>query len=193
MELGIGYFVGWLKAAVERRELLHCVVSQVDFPFKVEDVELVGGSPDVTLLVPVCLEDSIELADHHIMANVKLPLLVEKRTVDVELNYKGFLRSVLVLALTLHDGVKFIWLVDDSDSVASICEFSWLHNPYIPHWSSHRHPIFPFLFLLADDGLAFLVIANEAFILRISSALFDVEGQGNDLEEISSYQLVVFF
>ena len=163
----------------------------MDFPFEVEDVELVGGSSDVAFLVPVGLEDSVELADHHIVADVELPLLEEEGPVDVELDDKGLLCAVLVLSLTLHDGVQLVGLVDDGDSVASIGQLSWLDDPNIPHRPSNGQPVLLVLFLLADDGLPFLVVADEALVLRILGALLDVEGQGNDLEEVSPDQLVV--
>lgn len=172
---------------------MYSIIGEMNFPLEVEHVELVGSSSDVAFFVPVSLEDSVELADHHIVADIELPLFVEKGSVNVELDDEGLFCTVLMLSLTLHDGVEFIRLIDDGDSIASIRQFSWLHDPNIPHWSSNSHAIFLILFLFADDGLTFLVVTNEALILGILCALLDVEGQGNNLEEISSNQLVVFF
>lgn len=172
---------------------MYSVIGKMDFPLEVEDIELVRSCSDIAFLIPVSLEDSVELADHHIVADVKFPLFVKERSVDVELDDEGLFCTVLMLSLALHDGIKFIRLINDCDSVASIGQFSWLYYPNIPHWSSNSHAIFLILFLFADDGLTFLVVTNKALILGILCTLFDVEGQGNNLEEISTDQFVVFF
>lgn len=193
MELCVGNLIGWLETTVKWCVFLDSVVGEMDFSLEVENIELIGSSSDVAFLVPVSFEDSVELADHHIVANIELSLLVKERSVDVELDNEGLFCTVLMLSLTFHDGIEFIRLIDDCDSIASISQFSWFHDPNIPHWSSNSHAIFLILFLFADDGLTFLVISNESFILWILCALLDVEGQRNDLEEISTDQLVVFF
>jgi hypothetical protein len=86
LELGIGEFIGGLMAAVERSKFLNCVVGEVYLPVEVEDVELVGSSADVSLLVPVGLEDPIQLADHHVVPDVEFALAVQERPIDVQLH-----------------------------------------------------------------------------------------------------------
>lgn len=79
--------------------LLDGVVGQVYFSLEVVDAELVGGCAYVALFEPVGLEDPIELADHHVVSDVKFSLLVEERAVDVELHDEGLLAAVVMCFL----------------------------------------------------------------------------------------------
>lgn len=59
LELGVGNLIPCLITSVIGQVLLNCVVGQVDLSVQVKNVELVGGSPDVPLLVPVTFEHPI--------------------------------------------------------------------------------------------------------------------------------------
>lgn len=165
----------------------------MNFPFEIEDIELIWGSADVSFFVPVSLEDSIDLTYHHIVSDIEFALTVQERTVDVELHNESFISSIVMLPFTLHYWVQLIDLVNYSDAIASVGEFSWLYDPNIPHWSANWNAILFVLFLLVDDGLSLLVVDCESLILWITIAFLDMEGQGNNFEEISSCQLVVLF
>lgn len=59
LELGVGNLIPCLITPVIGQVLLNCIVGQVDLSVQVKNVELVGGSPDVPLLVPVTFEHPI--------------------------------------------------------------------------------------------------------------------------------------
>lgn len=99
LELSIRYLVSRLKSAVIWRIFLHCVIGQVYFPFKVLNIKLISAGSNVTLLKPVAFHDPIYVSDQHVMPDVKLSLLVEQRTIDVQLDDEGFLTTVAVSAL----------------------------------------------------------------------------------------------
>lgn len=44
-----------------------------------------------------------------------------------------------------------------------------------------------------DDRLSLLVIHRKSFILRITGSFLDVEGEGDNFEEIARCELVVLF
>ena len=191
LKLRIAYLIGRLVSAVKRRVFLYCVIGKVDFPFEVKDVELIGSGTNVALLVPEGLEDAVELADHHVVADVKLPPLVEEGPIDVELHDEGFISTVVVLPLALHDRVQLVHLVDHRDPVAAVGELARLDDPDVSHGATDGKPVILVPLLLADDGLAFLVVAHESLVLRVLGALFDVEGERYYPEEQSSCEFVV--
>lgn len=137
--------------SVEGSVLLDCVVGEVYFPFEVEDVELVGGSADVALLVPIGLEHPVELAYHHVVPDVELALTVEEGPVDVELHNERFLCPVVVLPLALHYRVQLVYLVDHRNAVPSVSQLAWLHDPNVSHGPGNAHPVLGVLLLLVDD------------------------------------------
>lgn len=69
--------------------LLDCIVGEVYFWLKGMDIELVGGSSDVTLLVPVGSGHSEEVGNHHIMPDVKFAVVVQQGSINVHLHYVG--------------------------------------------------------------------------------------------------------
>jgi len=77
----------------------------MDLPVKIEHVELVGRGADVTLAVPVGLENPVDLADHEIVPYVKFSPFEEEGTVYVQLNDKSFLSAVIMFLLCFYDGI----------------------------------------------------------------------------------------
>ena len=75
----------------------------------------------------------MQLRDHHVVPNVEFPLFVEERPINVQLHYESLLRPILMLRLRFDYAIQFIYLINDSDPIASIGQFSWLHNPYVAH------------------------------------------------------------
>jgi hypothetical protein len=96
LELQVGDFVGRLVLAVVGRVLLDGVICEVYFPLEVMDIKLVRGSANVAFLEPVGLQNAVNLADHHVVPYVELPLLVKKGPIDVELHDEGFFAAVLM-------------------------------------------------------------------------------------------------
>jgi hypothetical protein len=161
---------------------LNGIVGEVDLSFKVEDIELIGSCSNIPFLIPEGFEDTVELANHHVMPNIKLSFLVKERTVDIQLNNESLLGSIIMLSLALHDGIELIDFIYHSDSVSSIGELPWLHNPDIPHGPANGKPVLFISLLFTDDGLTLLMIANEPFILRIFNAFLYVKCQWNHFE-----------
>lgn len=163
-------------ATIKRSILLNCVISEVYFPFEIVDIELVGSSPNIPLLVPIGLEHSIYLTYHHVVPNVEFTLTVQEGTVDVELHDESLLCSVLVFSLTFHNGVKLVYFVNYSNAVTSVGKLSWLYDPNIPHRSTDRKAILFVLLLLMDNRLSLFVVDCESFVLWVAVALLNVKG-----------------
>ena len=62
---------------------MHSIVGEVDLPLEVEDIELVRSGPYVSFLVPVGLENPVQLADHHVVPDVEFASLVQEGPIDV--------------------------------------------------------------------------------------------------------------
>ena len=83
LKVPIGDLICLLILPIGRGMFLHCIVSEMDFPIEVVDIELIGRCPDVAFLEPVSFENPVDLADHQIVSDVELPPFVEERSVDV--------------------------------------------------------------------------------------------------------------
>lgn len=70
-------------------------------------------------------------ADQHVVPDVELSPLVEQWLLYVFLNDVGFLTAVEVLLLLLEDSIQLVNLINHCDSLSSIRQLSWLHNPNI--------------------------------------------------------------
>ena len=79
LKVRIGYFVSRLILTIVLMMLLYSIVSQVhELVVEIFHVELLAGSADVAILVPVAFDMSVEACHHHVSANVKLPFLVQE-------------------------------------------------------------------------------------------------------------------
>lgn len=191
LELSVGDLVRRLILAIIGSVLLDRIVGQVDLPLEIVDVELVGGSADVAFLEPVRLEDAVDLADHHVVPDIELPLLIQEGTIDVKLHYEGLLAAILMHFLRLDDRIQFVYLIDHSDAVASVGELPWLDDPDVAHRSLLQTTILELAFLLFHVGLSLFVVGDESFVLGVFEASFDMESEGDRFEEIARGQFVV--
>lgn len=117
----------------------------MDVGLEVVNIEGIGRSADIALLIPICSSHSIEICHEHVMSDIEFALIVEKRTINILLNNVS-LRSFKVIALDLflclsYQIIEFVDLINDDDSVASVAVLPWLDYPYIS---------FFFLSLLVD-------------------------------------------
>ena len=180
-----------------RKPLLDCIVSEMDFRLKVCNVELVGWSSDVSLLVPVGSSYSVEVGDHHVMSDVEFAVVVEEGAVYVHLHdvsSLGLLRLSAWLVLwpiyLLNEGIQLVYLIDYCDSSSLVTVLSWLYYPYIPHFR-FVSPFLMFLPILVNHVLSSLVVIDELGVLWVLHALFDVESQWNVVVDIIAHKRVV--
>lgn len=130
------------------------------------------------------------------MSDIELSIIVEKRSIDIHLNYicsLGLLFLFLLLEVSstfialFHYSVEFINLVDDCDSSALVWIFSRLNDPNI----SGLQLVFLAFFLSLDKLCSFLIILGKSFILFVFEAIFDVESQWYVVKYILSYFFIV--
>lgn len=69
------------------------------------NIELVRSSPNVSFFKPVSFENTIDLAYHHVVSDVKLSLLIEERSIDVELHYESLFATIVMHFLGLDDRI----------------------------------------------------------------------------------------
>jgi hypothetical protein len=77
----------------------------MNLPIKVVDIELVRRSSDISFFEPVSFEDSMNLADHNKMSDIKFSSFIEQRSIYVQLNNKCFLIAVVMFFLGFHDRI----------------------------------------------------------------------------------------
>lgn len=94
VKLLVGNFVAFLKFSVVREVLLNCVIGEVDFTTISFQVVLRRGRSNVAVFVEVALDPAIDAGHHHVVSEVELTFLVEKRFLDVALDDVGFWAAV---------------------------------------------------------------------------------------------------
>lgn len=86
---------------IVRITLLDSIVGKMYFWLEGVDVELVGGSSDVSLLVPIGPGDSEEVGDHHVVADIEFAVVVEQRPINIHLHYVRPLLLLLTLSTSI--------------------------------------------------------------------------------------------
>lgn len=92
----------------------------MNLSIKVFDVKLVRRCANVTLFIPISPEKSVNMSDQQVVSNIELSSLVQKRSIDIKLNYEGLLNTILMLPLSFNDLVQFICLINYCNSVSSV-------------------------------------------------------------------------
>jgi hypothetical protein len=125
--------------------------------------------------------------------NVEFAPFVKEGPIDVQLHYKSFFGSVVMLALALHNCIQLVHLIDNSDPISSVGQLPRLYYPYVAHRTTNRNAVLFVPLLLTNDGLTFLVVSDESFVLRVFGSFFDVKGERNHFEKLPIGELIVLF
>jgi len=87
LKLVVAELVTWLVLTVIVSILLDGIVGQVDqVVIEILQIVLVAACTDVTLLVPEGLEIAVDACDHHVVPDIELSVVIQKRAVYVALN-----------------------------------------------------------------------------------------------------------
>lgn len=89
--------------------------------------ELLAGSSNIPLLVPIPLDYSVDCCEKDVAPEVKFATVVQKRIFEVFLDDHG----ALVLAARSHQCFYLRQRRKDADAVASVGVLPWLANPNI--------------------------------------------------------------
>ena len=191
LKLLIGHLIPRLIPPIKRSIFLHSIVSQMNFPIKIMNIKLIRWSTDVSLFIPIGFEYAMKLTYQEIVADIKFTSFVEKRPVYIELHYKCFLGTIVMLFLGFHYCVQFVNLVDYCYAVTAVSQFSRLDYPNITQRMLHCLSTVHFSLLLFDMVLSFFVISYKSFVLRVFTPLLNMESQRNTSKKIAPCQLIV--
>ena len=92
---------------------------------------LIGGGADVSVFVPVAFDDSVDGGHHDVVAEVEFPAVVEKRSLDVGLDYVGAIAAVWVLLALLKDCLDLLESEAHLYAVAAVAVLSWFYDPCV--------------------------------------------------------------
>ena len=90
LEFVIGNFIAFFVLAILRQEFLDSIVRKMDITERIADAVFERSCPDVAVLIPIPFHDTIDGGYHHEVPDVKFPPLVQKRLLDIALNYVRF-------------------------------------------------------------------------------------------------------
>ena len=203
---------------VVRKVLLHSVISQMYLWLETMHVELIWRRSYITFFIPVGSRNTKNISNQHIMSDIKLPVIIQKRPVDIHLHNKCTLLSLL-FCLTVyrniswsrrslqvfmliciwsarglfHDRVQLVYLVNHSYSSTLVRIFTRFDYPYIPGLLLRTVSFLFFLLLILNQLASLLMILAKPQILRVFHPILNVKSHRHILKDILLYQRVIFF
>lgn len=140
------HFVAIFELSIVVTVLLYGIIGQMNkLVIQVVDVILLTTSSNVTILIEVTFQMTIDWSQHSITPEVKFSLMYEQRIINVFLNDKSSIFGQWVIRCSLYDLLDLIHVGRHIDSIPSISVLSRFDDPYIL-----MHPVLPldFLYLL---------------------------------------------
>jgi len=192
LEVSEGEFIGRFEFAVVFVVLLYCVVGEVyEFVVEILHVELLGGSADVAILIPVPLLVAVAAVDADVGTNVEFAFLVEEGH-DVLLDYVGAWTSLFVhcvcsyYCFDLLDALHYLY------SCASVCVLAWFDEPGVATFGleAFHRLVFGFLVFVVDGvcpSVELFLKLREFLISQFS----DVKCHGDVVEWVDFLCVVV--
>ena len=129
MELRVRQFVCWLVFLIIFGVALDCIIGEVDEEVvEVLEVERLAARPQVALTVPIGFEKPVDAGEQKVMSDVEFSAVVEKRSVEVRLDYVSEGLAILMFGSSQFalDGAESA----QRDSIAAIGVFSRLYDPH---------------------------------------------------------------
>jgi hypothetical protein len=175
-----------LELAVVGVLLLDGVVGEVHLGLEVVYVELVGGCPDIAVLVPVGPIHPKEVGDQHEVPDIELPVVVKQGSIQVHLDYVGAL-GLLVLVFggpsLLQYSIQLVYLVYDCYALSLVAVLPRLDYPDVPGLGLLGVPLLLLFGLLGRNSGPSFVVLYEPVVLWVFDAFPYVEGEGQSLED----------
>lgn len=175
MKLLIRNLIPSLKPTIIGRIFLNGIIGQMDLSLKILNIKFISWCSDVAFLKPISLHNSMNMRHQNKVSNIEFSLLVQKRSINVELNYECLLRAVIVGVFWFNYGVQLINFIDNCDTIASICELSRLDDPNISRLYFALSCVLYLLFNLFHVSLPLFVVCDKFFVLRIFHAFLYME------------------
>jgi len=113
----------------------------------------------------------MQTAYHHVMSYIEFTPFVEKWFLYVFLDYVCLYDSIRVFLFLFENVVELVYLVNNSNALATVGQLTWLDDPYIF-----------IVFVLSKSFELF----TEGIILWISSGLLDMIGKRYNFEDVST-------
>ena len=148
--------------------------------------ELLATGPEVALSVPITLEVAVDGAHQSEASNVELPVLVQKRLLNVLLDD---VRSLGTIHNSILDEVlDVVQVFTHLDTAATVGVLSWFHDP----------ELFAELAQRVQDGLLvwvkrLMIQLLELEELRIVQTLLDMESKWQMVVVLFADGLVIYF
>lgn len=141
---------------------------------------------NIPILIPVALFIPINARDQHIMPNIKLPLIVEHRPINILLHNVGLPIPIFMLLLMFNNSLDLIESLTNRNSISSVAELTRLNNPYIPNFLSFIVLIFFWKFIF------FIKIVQEFQVLGVFYAMLYMKSKGQILKHIFIHGFIIF-
>jgi len=181
LKVYVAELVAAFKLAVVIAFLLDGIVGEVDEPAgDVFEVEFLAAGPEVAFIVPVALQVPVHTGQQRVAPNIELAPLIQQRLLNVLLDDVGALGAVdHGVVDDVFDGSE---LLADVDAAAPVGVLAGLHDPHRPPHLLQDPPVQPQVVPLEQ-----LLELREFLII---DALFDVEGEWEDVEIFEALALV---
>ena len=102
LKFWVAKFISFLVFSVLWKVFLNSIVCKMNSGWATSKVVFKACSSQVTLLIPIASDYTIQAADHHIMSYIEFPSVVKKRSVKICLNDVGFMVSIWVLLFSFY-------------------------------------------------------------------------------------------
>lgn len=128
MELGVGKLVSRFEAAIIFALFLYCVIGQMNHAVRcILDVVLSTTGSEISVLIPVGLQVSVDRGRKEETTDVKLSIFIQQRLLNILLY--DVTASMAVNLLRLYQRLNVVEVTTDLDATASVGVLTRLDNP----------------------------------------------------------------
>lgn len=111
--------------------LLNCIISKMYEPVgEVLHVELFACRADISILIPVSFQVSVDWSDEHVCSQVEFTLLVQVGN-NILLDDMCPFLSFIALSILPKDTVYLLNCLYHHNTIPSVCVLSWFYKPGI--------------------------------------------------------------
>lgn len=136
------YFKSDIYLSIVIRVFLDSIVRQMNILiWTIFEWKFFTRCSQISLFIPVASHHSIQACQKHVAPEIKFPLLVQERFVQIFLDNKCIWFGIRVNlfarydSIYLHINIYYILQgIANNYPHSSVGEFTWFNNPYVPHF-----------------------------------------------------------
>lgn len=174
MQLIIADFVAFLIFTIIWHIFLDCVIGKMNFPLIRREIVLRRRGSNITFPIPIPFQYSIDTSYHHIMPEIKFPLVIEKWFLYVGLHNISSFWPICILLLSFDNCFNLIKTFTNFYAIPTVWVLTWFDYPSALLWFTSSFRLFVSLVVVSEKFEVIIILYTFLYVKSMRKVIKNV-------------------